>query len=371
MIVDDEEDALASRFYDASCGVGSWEDTLGRLAHALRSDATMFVTHRPGTMSALEARSHNYPNEFLASFFAGEIYAHDPRMPAIASVPPGRTYFDELLYDVDEVGRDPWVRASTDTLGMSAQVGARLRLPEGGEASLCLLRRTRESDTLEARAAAMRRIAPRIEQALALGYLVERERETRWGLLECIAAKADAMLLLDPFFRPSFMNDAAERLLQSDDGLTLAGGTLRALRRPEDLTLRRLLVGCIEGDGGVRRGGRLLVSRRSRRKPYVLTAIAPPDREIFLTSHRLACLVHISDLAAPPVPAAADLRSVFGLSRRESELAAQLVRAPQLDIAAVRSGMAVNTARNHLQSIFSKTGAAGQAELVQLLGRIL
>ena len=62
---------------------------------------------------------------------------------------------------------------------------------------------------------------------------------------------------------------------------------------------------------------------------------------------------------------------MFGLTGREAVLAAALVRTTRLDAAAAECGMALNTARNHLQAIFVKTGTCGQAELVQLLGRVL
>lgn len=367
------ETELVTSFYSSAAGETTWPETLERAARYFKSQATIYVVHKPGTMDAIAMQSHNYSHEFLASFFAGEAYARDPRNARIGQVRPGSIFFDEILYDVEEMRRDKWVGATTSLLQMHAQVGARLRLPDGGEATLCMMRKERETDTLAARARVMRRLAPRIEQASALGYLLEREWATRAALLECLAAKADAVILLDLFGRPSFMNDAARRMLAAGDGLKLAGETLQAARRPEALALRRLVSQTLAGLGGddARSGGRVLVSRVSRRKPYVVTVMPSPAREAFLAGHSIACVIHIQDLATPPSPQAADLGSVFGLTRRESELAADLARAAQLDVAAARCGMAVNTARNHLQSIFAKTDTSGQAELVQLLGRIL
>ncbi len=61
---------------------------------------------------------------------------------------------------------------------------------------------------------------------------------------------------------------------------------------------------------------------------------------------------------------------VFGLTDREADLAVELARCASLAQAAANCGMAGNTARNHLQSIFRKSGASSQAEAVQLFARI-
>lgn len=367
MISSKDEAGLARLFLDSAIGEISWSRPLEAVADLFRSEATFFTIHKPDTMEVVNARSHTYSSDFLSGFFSGEIYANDPRIDPIGRVPAGSVYFDELLYDVDEVHRNEWVRASTDSLQVCAQVGARLRLPDGGEALLCVLRRAREPDLLATRAEAMRRIAPAIEQAISIGYALERERATRTALLECLAAKAEGFVLLDRFGRRVFINDAAERMFAEGDGLSLASGEIRAARRCEDSRLKRLIEGCLRK----RTGGRLLVSRTSRRRPFVMAVMPAPECECFLTAGTIACVVRLQDLASPRLPTPDALRAVFGLTRRESELAVQLVRTTRLAPAAAGCGMTVNTARNHLQAIFVKTGAIGQADLVQMLGGIL
>jgi DNA-binding NarL/FixJ family response regulator len=64
------------------------------------------------------------------------------------------------------------------------------------------------------------------------------------------------------------------------------------------------------------------------------------------------------------------LGAILGLSEREADLGVALVRCPSLPQAAADCGMAFNTARNHLQSIFRKSGTSSQAEAVQLFSRL-
>ena len=374
MLTPEEEDDLVTRFYASATGLVAWEETLGRLAECFDSAATLLGVHRPDSMDVLAIRSHSYSQSFLADFFQGEIYAKDPRMPPIARVPGGTVYHDAMLYDLDEIERDPWVRASTEALGVIDQMGAKLRLPGSGVATLGLFRTHRQGRVSSETVAAFSRLVPRIEQVFALGYVVEEAAVTRDALLEVLAARAEGLILIDRGGRPSYLNGEAERCLRAADGLVLRGGTLRARRPPEARGLNRLVSEAVSAFGATGRagsaGGRMLVSRTGGGHPYLVTVTPAPRHEAFLVGAAVACVVHIQDLAAPRVPQAEILRDVFGLSGREAALAVELVRTGRLEDAAAGCGMSVNTARNHLQSIFGKAGVNCQARLVQLFGRL-
>jgi DNA-binding CsgD family transcriptional regulator len=63
----------------------------------------------------------------------------------------------------------------------------------------------------------------------------------------------------------------------------------------------------------------------------------------------------------------AAIRDLFQLTRMEATLAASLASGRSLVDAADLLGIAHNTARAHLRSIFAKTGARRQSQLVHLL----
>ena len=62
--------------------------------------------------------------------------------------------------------------------------------------------------------------------------------------------------------------------------------------------------------------------------------------------------------------------AVFRLSERESELVRHLAAGLALEEAASRMAIARNTARVHLASVFGKTGARTQADLLGLLSSL-
>jgi len=69
-----------------------------------------------------------------------------------------------------------------------------------------------------------------------------------------------------------------------------------------------------------------------------------------------------------PYPGA--IRQALGLTERESETAMLLAGGLDLPTIAHRLQLGLGTVRNHLKSIFGKTGTRRQGELVALLGAL-
>jgi DNA-binding CsgD family transcriptional regulator len=214
--------------------------------------------------------------------------------------------------------------------------------------------------------------AAQIERASALGYFVEREAVTRMALLEAMSSKADAVILLGATGAASFMNEAAVEILVADDGLAYIRGELVARRPPESRRLHYLIANVLNRHGlrDEPSRGQMLVSRQAAPRPYVVRVMPAPRIDPFSVLRSIACIVLVQDLARDTV-SGETLSQLFGLSRREGELAAALVRRGNLRRAAADAAMATNTARNHLQAIFLKTSVNSQVALVGLLSRLV
>ncbi|MBI1179158.1 MAG: hypothetical protein GC201_01275 [Alphaproteobacteria bacterium] len=61
---------------------------------------------------------------------------------------------------------------------------------------------------------------------------------------------------------------------------------------------------------------------------------------------------------------------LYGLSRREAQIAAALAAGLDLEACAARLGIARNTARYHLYNVFRKTGVSRQSDLVRLISAL-
>lgn len=359
---------LLNRLYASATGEAPWSRTLEFAAGRFESGGSLFGVN-DDSRRVLAMESHCFTPEFMASYFPGEIYANDPRIPYIAKVPLGTAFADRTLYDVVEMGRDPRVRQAIDALGFDEEIGLKLRLPDGNVVGIAFLRSPRDGGHSDEALRSLRRLAPEIEQACALGFFIERQAATQSALLEAMSRKADGVILMGANGTITFENDAAARMLAADDGLLCVGAGLLTRRPPETRKLLHLIDHVLKADDERPSGGQMLVSRCSAKPPYVVRVMPPPPVECFLSSRNIACIVLVQDLARDSV-SGDTLRQLFGLSLREADLAAALVRRGCLQRAAADVAMATNTARNHLQSIFLKTCVNSQVALISLLSQL-
>ncbi|MBS0479863.1 MAG: helix-turn-helix transcriptional regulator, partial [Proteobacteria bacterium] len=102
----------------------------------------------------------------------------------------------------------------------------------------------------------------------------------------------------------------------------------------------------------------------------VLRAIPIPPREDIFDIFRPAALITLVDLDAPLRVHRRELASLFGLTARESEVAALVGEGNTVEQAATRLGIAHYTVKQHLKAIFGKMYIERQADLVAIVARL-
>jgi DNA-binding CsgD family transcriptional regulator len=112
-----------------------------------------------------------------------------------------------------------------------------------------------------------------------------------------------------------------------------------------------------------------LVVDGTRRRPLVVKAIPIRQRPLKYAS-AAAAVVIVMDLGATAAPSPQLLRYVFDFTQAEARVASCLAGGLSLSQAAQSLQIALGTARQHLKSIFMKTGCRRQSELLSLLGRL-
>ncbi|MBX3594084.1 hypothetical protein [Sphingomonas sp.] len=372
MLTHDLHESIVAQLYSAAAGDIEWREIMGRIADLFGHAAAVLVAIDPAAGS-LRAHTHGYTDDEANAYYQSETFRADPRASLHMGVRAGEIYHDRALYDVPTMLRDERVRASIDAIGVAHQMGLSLRLPNNLSGAFTLLSTEAEGMPTDEGLAAFHRLAPHVEQACALSAIIEQAAGTQAVLLEALSAKADGVIIVDASERLAFVNDGARAILAAGDGLGWSDGQFATARAAETRRLRAMVNGvtsALKKSKAPDVGGQIVVTRPSGRKPYVVRVLAAPPGERLLSHFGCACVVHVHDLAAVRVPNPAMLSATFGLSEREARLAAECIRYADLSAAAAAIGMAHNTARNHLQSIFRKCGVHSQAEAVQLFGRL-
>lgn len=192
------------------------------------------------------------------------------------------------------------------------------------------------------------------QQIAASSYLIDR--------------LAFGVILLDDEGQVRFANREARRLLDAQDGLSAAGGSLHAQHPADSRRLRALIRGVTSrsahGDAAITR---TIIARPSGRMAYSVAAMPVPHDWTLIDAGSGAVLLLITDPERRPVLDSGYLAQRFGFGPSETRLAVALAQGFDLREAAAMAGLTYETARWYLKTIFEKTGTCRQAQLVGIL----
>ena len=180
-----------------------------------------------------------------------------------------------------------------------------------------------------------------------------------------------ALLFVDDQIRATTINQAGARLIERRVGLELgARGEVRLVRRDENQRFRTLVGGATRWGGTDREaaGGLVTVTPPDGGRPIALV-VSPVRSRLLAFPGQMAApaLVMVADPASPAGPRREDLERLYGLTRREADLAVRLARGLKLADAATDMGIGREAAHTHLAHVMQKTDTHRQAELLRLL----
>jgi DNA-binding CsgD family transcriptional regulator len=176
-----------------------------------------------------------------------------------------------------------------------------------------------------------------------------------------------AAVLINRHGRVIRPNQSAERILRGD--IRICGGRIVATDASATAALDRALHQLLFGHNRAGLASPVKLPRMGQRP-----LLAYPGRLPAMMLNPIAACQAIVVLIDPDnrkLPQPAILRSAFDLTDAESRLAALLGSGDSLEDACDRLRIAKETGRNHLKSIFAKTGTHRQAELVIMFSSLL
>jgi DNA-binding CsgD family transcriptional regulator/PAS domain-containing protein len=217
----------------------------------------------------------------------------------------------------------------------------------------------------------IRLITPHLDRALRLQMRLnaaQLQADIISGALDHLTL---GVILVDRAGMPIWHNRRAREIMASADGLRIARNELVGASPADTRVLRELITAAVcEGAQGL-----LALERGVESRPLLLIAmplkpIGAPDLEA--GGSQFACgVLFVNDPDQTTAPTPESLQRVFGLTHREAQTAIAVSRGQGLKAAAESMGVALTTARSHLQQAFAKTGTSQQAELAALVHRTL
>jgi DNA-binding CsgD family transcriptional regulator len=217
----------------------------------------------------------------------------------------------------------------------------------------------------------LRLITPHLDRALRLQMCLnaaQLQADIISGALDHLTL---GVILVDRAGMPIWHNRRAHEIMASAGGLRIARNRLAGASPADTQVLRELITAAVcEGAQGL-----LALERSLESRPLLLIAMplkpaGAPDLEA--GGSPFACgVLFVNDPDQTTDPTPESLRRAFGLTHREAQTAIAVSRGQGLKAAAESMGVALTTARSHLQQAFEKTGTSQQAELAALVHRTL
>ncbi len=342
-----------------------WSAALEHLREVFTaSQATLLMRPpSPGSSGALVTSGTNVSPQGTESYRT-HFFALDP----FVGLPP-----DDVVTAHEWLGEKKWLESRIyqdfmRPIGMLHVMGADL-FTGGLEFHLRLCRADDQPAFSEADKQRCRLLLPHFKIAVALHSRMDSLACER----ELFAGAVDRMLFGTISFDPSGalleVSEQARTILSAKDGIGLIGNHLRADNTQENDELQRLIRQALNGASAsnTKFAETMSLSRPSGRTNLAVLVRAVPLGEWSEGGKRPAAIVFLRDPEHKTSASLEVMRQLFGLTRSESMLALLLANGRSLEEAASEMGITHNTARAHLRSIYTKTGAIRQSDLVRLV----
>lgn len=373
--VDDTDQVLVDRLYDAASGIVGWNAALDALVEAFCASVGAFGIVGPHVAGRILHSGIGDP-ELVARYLERHA-GRNELARRTAALPAGSVITDADVMPKAEFLRTAFFTECLRPAGLYALMNCRAACrPDGLVANICLFRTEAQGDFTAADVARYRRLAPHLVRAAAIEIRVTEAEGERHALAEALERVPGAAFVVDKSAVVLRANAAGRVLLAARDGLradTVDGGALRATQPTETALLRRLVGSAAETLHGTATGEHLCLPREAGRPPLVVTILPlgahrgtaaglPPAAAVLV-------LATSPELRLTPPPAGL-LRDAFGLTRAEAEVAAHAALGQDVATIAVALGITQGTTRLHLHRVFEKTGVHRQAELAVVLSRL-
>jgi DNA-binding CsgD family transcriptional regulator len=351
-------------WYGAGFGERPWADALQATADLIGGGAAavLDVDRRDSQIGRIYVHELYNTDEYVT-----RMSLINPRKLYSLKLPKPHVFADYNVLSETEIDHSEFYDWIGRSHGLRYFIGARL---DDGPRSLCAsVEFTRRHGHVDKATAEMfQRVIPHIANAWRISEIVHELGDTRSLAELLVGQRLCGVVGLRRNGTILFMNAAAGKAVAARDGLMVMEGRLHAARSANDRTLQTAIARVLQPDLIELRGcgAVIAVPRPSGRTPFALRLVPCGLRGRHRGDPLPAALVMIANPDQSGLPSDATLRAL-GLSSAEARLAQQIVAGRTLPEAAAHLGIAHNTARAHLRSIFAKTQARSQVDLVRML----
>ncbi len=347
---------LIDQIYEAGVAPGKWLSVLEALAKIADAEGAMLFAASPGTPRIIASPAIE---SLIQAWTASHWFLENPRGQRLVPMSQPRFLTDHDALTDKEMNSSGYYTEFLRPRGYGWCVGTSIRSPAGDTLIFSLERAYRKGPVPKKLTTKLDAIRPHLGRAALLSGRIGLERvRASIAMLDLIGLPAAALgqngkviatndRLLG--LQPSVMVSAYDQILFSN-------------RRAQ-----ALLIEAVGAQGSSVRGRSIPVAGTPHAPPFVAHVLPLRGDGLDIFSGAQAVL-YITSVVPKSSPESEVLQALFDLTPSEARVANLIVSGLTVAEIALTTENSQNTIRQHLKSIFSKTGAQRQAELVSMLG---
>jgi DNA-binding CsgD family transcriptional regulator len=361
---------LVERAYAAPGSATGWRDLLVDACEAFHGSGASFIAHdmaRPASQVFVTAQLDPEALRVYGEHWSGQDpWAFSPAGRALVS---GQAVTGEQLIPHRDLARTAFFNDFARHFDVTRCLAGMLDVDARALSCLSINRGERGTPFDAEDRALLQALMPHLQRALELHRRLADADVQLTARADALDRVSHGVLVLSAAGRLVFANRAGEAILRDRDGLSFERGALQAAR-PQDTTRLHAAIAAAVATSqgtGLGAGGVVVLGRPSGRRALMLVVSPVAAGAMLMDIDPPAAVVFVTDPDRASLPDERVIGEALGLTPAEARLARLLAEGVDLEQAARRLTLTVQTARTRLKAIFEKTGCHRQAELVRLV----
>jgi DNA-binding CsgD family transcriptional regulator len=367
MVEPEELSELISEIYDAALDASLWSDVVGKAARFAGGSAAAIFSKSPiagsGDVYYESGIDPYYRDLYFEKYLkldpatTGHYFADIGQPIAVEDLMPYGEFLETRFYRewCQPQALVDFVSAVLDKSVISAALFGVFRYESEGVVDDEMRRR-------------MRLIVPHIRRAVLIGRLIDLKSAEAATLADTLDGLSAGMCLVDAVGRIVHANVACHVMLDAGDFLSVIGGRIVARDPKTDQALQQVLAAASSGDATIGTQGialPLLAQDGSHYVAHVLP-LTSGARRLAGTAYAATGALFIRKAATEASSPPEIIARAYNLTPTELRVLLAIVEVGGVPEVAAALGVAESTIKTHLGSLFVKTGAGRQADLVKI-----
>jgi len=361
---------IISNIYRVVSENTGWEEVLSSLSHEFKAESASLNFISNGELSARSTVGYDptYQKSYQSYYHRLEPWIqhleNNPNRVFTVETIPGFSYTDWKGFQDTEFF-DDWCKPQ----GVYWMLGGLCLADKNLHIKLGLQRPRNKGNWSLKEENSFEMFFPHFHRAIKLHQQLRLSSQVQWAFEQIFEDSTRGILLCDYKGKIVRLNPMAEAMLSKQGGLRLNQGCLESADHNANLRLHSLIQNAAETGSrkNTHAGGAVSLPNETGSLQAFVSPVFSNFEGLGLYKEGICAIVTLVDPDCVKLPNCQQLKTLFGLTNTESQLATKLAQGKTLAQISQDHQVSEQTARKQLKSVFAKTDTARQVDLIRML----